>query len=740
METIKGTVENIIYQNETNGYTVCDIYDNEALITAVGCMPVLNEGETVKVNGDWITHPEYGEQFKVMAYEKIMPHTVESIEKYLASGIVKGVGPSTAKKIVGRFGEQALDIIMFNPLKLAEIKGINAKRAEMIGSSLEEQKGLMDVIIFFQKYGLTPSYSNRIYKVFGRNAIEIARSNPYKLSDEVHGIGFKIADRMAMNLGIEPLSLFRIASGIKYALSQAAADGHTFLPQNVLEDYTSKLLRTSIDSIADALVSLQLEGKVVMEKTDGQTRVYLAAFHLAEKNVSAKLQVLAKHECEDLTGNLEMILKEFEKSEGICFASLQKKAVEKALANGVLIITGGPGTGKTTIIKSIIKVFKKCELSVELAAPTGRAAKRMCEAAGYEARTIHRLLEIGYLSETEVQVFARNEDNPIDADAVIIDEMSMVDIVLFNSLLKAVTCGMRLIMVGDVDQLPSVGPGNVLKDLISSNAVKTVRLTDIFRQESESTIVVNAHKINNGLLPVIDNKSKDFFFLRKSEGDNILNSVMDICSRRLPNKFGYDPMREIQVLAPTKKGIVGVLNLNIELQKLLNPSSKDRNEKMIKEFTFREGDRVMQIKNNYTIRWERTAGDSVIEGEGVFNGDTGIIKQIDGEAHTLTVCFDDEKTVEYEWVFAEQLDPAYAVTIHKSQGSEFPVVVIPLYSGPSVLMTRNLLYTAVTRARDMVILVGREDIIKQMVENKREVARFTGLSDCLAAYGINSCP
>lgn len=728
--TIEGTIEEIIYNNEINGYVVCDIKQESDVVTAVGYMPFVSVGETIKLSGKWVTHPDYGKQLKVEAYEKILPRSIDAIEKYLASGVIKGVGPSTAKKIVKKFGEDTLNVIHYHPEKLSEIKGISLDKAMSIGQAFEEQRELRDVIMFFQEYGISPTYSAKIYKVFGVNTIEEIRSNPYKLSDEVFGIGFKTADRIARSLGIDPLAKFRISSGIKYVLSQAAAAGHTNIPDEKLKEYTSQLLEIRIDDIKDVLVSLVLDKSIYMERVEENTRVYLSAYYNAELGVCKKLAELSVTNFKGSMDDFDSKILQIQKEEGIVLAEKQKKAVCEALLNGVMVITGGPGTGKTTIIKSIIKLLISEGLEVALAAPTGRAAKRMSEATGFEAKTIHRFLEIGFTgSETDL-AFARNESNPVDADVVIIDEMSMVDILLMNQLLKAIEPGKRLILVGDVDQLPSVGAGNVLKDIIESDIIKTVKLTEIFRQAEESMIIVNAHRINKGEHPRLNQKDKDFYFMPRNNAEEIVKTIVSLCSKRLPDTYKYDPLRHIQVLTPTKKGTAGVANLNIELQKVLNPSSEKKNEKPFRSYTFREGDRVMQIKNNYNLHWIR-ADKPELEGQGVFNGDMGIIAEINNEEQKITVLFDDDKLVEYDFSVLDEIEPAFAITIHKSQGSEFPVVIMPLFSGPQVLMTRNLLYTAVTRARNLVVLVGMESILSEMVNNQRETLRYSGLAEKL---------
>lgn len=737
MHIVEGTVEEIIFCNEINGYTVCDIRCEQNTVTVVGYMPFLNVGETVKITGKWVNHPEYGDQFKAELYEKILPQTEEAIEKYLASGIIKGVGPATAARIVKAFGKDTLDIINFRPQMLAEVKGISLDKAIKIGRSFDEQKGLRNIVMFLQEFGISPSCCIKIHKAFGDRAVNEIKQNPYRLSDDIFGIGFKTADRIAMSLGIDPASKFRICSGIKHVLSQAAANGHTYFPEDKLKEYTSRLLQTSLDDIDNSLVSLVLDRIVIAEKIKGINRLYLSAFYNAELGICRRLVDLALRDFNYEMGDIGIKLRKMENDEGIEFAAMQRKAIEQALTNGVLVITGGPGTGKTTIIKSIIKLLESEGLRTVLAAPTGRAAKRMAEATGYEARTIHRLLEIGYTGDDRDLLFQRNENNPLDADIIIIDEMSMVDVLLMNHLLKAVPPGARLILAGDINQLPSVGAGNVLNDIIHSGLIKTVRLTDIFRQAQESMIIVNAHRINSGEKPLLNIKDKDFFFVPRSNAESIIKTVTDLCTRRLPDTYSYDPMRHIQILTPTRKGPAGVVNLNIELQKALNPPGKNKSEKVYREYIYREGDRVMQVKNNYNLRWAK-AGQPYMDGTGVFNGDTGIISRIDDQEQIIEVLFDEERLVEYDFGILDEIEPAFAITIHKSQGSEFPVIIMPVISGPQVLMTRNILYTAVTRARDLVVLVGDERILEDMVLNEREMLRYSGLSDKLGDWAENA--
>ncbi|MCX7749816.1 MAG: ATP-dependent RecD-like DNA helicase [Clostridia bacterium] len=728
MITIEGTIEEIIFSNEVNGYTICDVRHEQEVVTAVGYMPFINVGETVKITGKWVTHPDYGEQLKVETYEKMLPETTDAIEKYLASGIIKGVGPATAKKIVKKFGEDTLNIIQFSPEKLSTVKGINYEKALRIGQVFADQRELMKVIMFFQEYGISSTYATKIYKTFGENTIEEIKSNPYRLADEVFGIGFKTADRIARNMGIDPASKYRISSAIKYVLSQAAGNGHTYISDGKLKEHTSALLEVSIESIDDALITLVMDKAVFVEKENGYNKVYLSAFYQAELNVCKRLVELSNLCFEEEKDTFDKLMHDIQIEDKIILAERQKEAIREALVNGVMVITGGPGTGKTTIIRSIIKILEREGHEVALAAPTGRAAKRMSEATGVEAKTIHRLLEIGFAGDDSNLTFTKNDSNPVDADVIIIDEMSMVDILLMNHLLKAIMPGTRLILVGDVDQLPAVGAGNVLKDIIMSGMLKTVKLTDVFRQAEESMIIVNAHRINKGEIPYLNRKGKDFYFMPRGGTGDMIKTVVELCCTRLPNAYGYDPMRHIQVLTPMRKGQTGVTNLNIELQKALNPSDKNKSEKSFREYLFREGDRVMQIKNNYGLRWEKKR-KPYLEGEGVFNGDTGIIQEIDQEEQKVVVLFEDEKVVEYDFSILDEIEPAFAITIHKSQGSEFPVVVLPIYQGPQILMTRNLLYTAITRAKSLAVLVGSEDALYEMINNEREALRFSGLAD-----------
>jgi len=731
MAEVTGIIEEIVFRNEDNGFTVIDLREEREgnVVTVVGNLPFVVEGERVKVTGEWTVHPDYGPQLKAENFQSVSPSSLDGLEKYLASGLIKGVGPSTAKKLVEHFGLNTLDIIQFNPERLTEVDGIGPAKAELIASSFAEQKEVREVMLFLQTYGITTTYAIKIYKLYGANTIPLIKENPYRLAREVTGIGFKTADRIARNMGIEHDSPYRVAAGTQYVLSQAANDGHTYLPKEELVRRASSLLGVPEEMVENAIVSMTVDQLIHVEEMEDHTAVYLLPFYYAESRVCRALIELSMTEVEIPVINIDKLLKEWQRSEGIILAKKQQEAVIEALNNGVLIITGGPGTGKTTTINCIIQLFEQQGLEVVLAAPTGRAAKRLTETTGREAKTIHRLLEYGYLGEEEGQdLFQRDEDNPLEADVVIIDEMSMVDILLMNHLLKAIVPGTRLIMVGDVDQLPSVGPGNVLKDIINSGLIRVICLDEIFRQAQESMIVVNAHRINHGEFPYLNVSGKDFYFDRRNSPQDILNTLIELVCKRIPNFGPYDPMRDIQLLTPMRKGVVGVNRLNEELQKVLNPPDPGKNERAFRDVIFREGDKVMQIKNNYRTPWKRIQHGKVVEeGEGVFNGDVGYILKIDNEEKNMQVLFDDDRQVVYDFTQLDELELAYAISVHKSQGSEFPIVVIPMSWGPPMLMTRNLLYTAVTRARKMVVLVGKESTIKEMIANNHISHRYSGL-------------
>lgn len=732
MEQIEGIVEDIIYCNNQNWYTVCEIRSGRRLITIVGYMPGLAVAENIIVRGTWIHHQDYGKQLKVESFERSLPTTLDSLLKYLSSGAIKGIGAITAKKIIEKFGDDTLRVLQFEPMLLSEIKGISTDKALRIGQSFMEQEQIRQTIMFLQEYGVSTTYAVKVWKKFGSDSIDEIKRNPYRLTDEDINIGFKIADRVAISLGIDSQSQFRIMSGIEYVLSKAIQNGHVYLPSDMLVSETSKLLNTASEVVENAMSKMIFEESIYIEKAFNESRVYLSAFYKAEQNVCKKLNILSNTEPKKAVINIEEVLSKVEGDQNIEYTQEQLQSIRLCATQSILVITGGPGTGKTTLIKGIISMFEKSDMKIVLAAPTGRAAKRMTEATEKEAKTIHRLLETTFSIDDEHREFKKNELDPIDADVIIIDEVSMVDILLMNSLLKAVEPGTRLILVGDVDQLPSVGPGSVLYDIIESQSIETIRLNKIFRQAEESFIVVNAHKINKGQLPELNSPNEDFFFVSRKNPQSTSAAILELCTSRIPEKYGLDSIKDIQVLSPSKRGDSGVYSLNAALQQRLNPPRKGVKEKPYRNMIFRENDRVMQIKNNYNLPWVISEDEKVITyGEGVFNGDMGIIKKIDLKNSSLTVLFDDGKLVEYDFDILDELEHSYAITVHKSQGSEFPAVVIALANIPPMLRCRNILYTAVTRARDLVMLVGDKEIMVQMVNNVTGIERYTSLKDRL---------
>ena len=731
MEVRKGYVEHIVFRNNDNGYTVFQLVSEEEELTCVGLFSVLAEGELVQVSGYMKEHPLYGEQLQVEQYELLAPEDETAMERYLGSGAIKGIGAAMAARIVRRFKGDTFRIIEEEPERLAEVKGISEKKAIEISAQMEEKKDLRQAMMFLTQYGISVPLAVKIYQQYGNRTYQVVEENPYRLADDISGIGFKIADEIASRIGIHTDSDYRIRSGLLYVLLQATGEGHTCLPKEDLLHRASALLGVEEEQMETQLMNLCMDRKLVMKEQNGKVMVWYGQYYYMELNVAKMLHDL-NLECEMEESQIVKKLSKVEKQASITLDEMQRKAVVEAVKNGVLVITGGPGTGKTTTINAIIRYFETEDMEILLAAPTGRAAKRMTEATGWEAVTIHRLLELSGVpsDDRSTASFERNEENPLEADVIIIDEMSMVDIFLMNALLKAVSVGTRLILVGDINQLPSVGPGCVLKDIIRAGSCPVEQLTRIFRQASQSDIIVNAHKINRGEHVTLDNQSRDFFFLQRQDPNVILRVVLALVQEKMPRYVDARPT-DIQVLTPMRKGSLGVENLNEMLQRYLNPPSPEKNEKETARGRFREGDKVMQIKNNYQIEWEarNRYGIAIDKGTGIFNGDMGIVQQIDLLAETMEVLFDDYRTVTYSFQMLEELELAYAVTIHKSQGSEYPAVVIPLLTGPRMLMNRNLLYTAVTRARSCVTLVGSPETFAQMIDNASEQTRYSGLYD-----------
>lgn len=726
IEVLSGTVEHITYTNNSNGYTVAVLRTEEDTITIVGTMPFLTEGDFIEVTGHFDSHPTYGHQLKVKSFEKATPTDMASILRYLSSGVIRGVGPSTARSIVERFGDRSLEIIETEPERLSEIRGISYDKAMKIGKEYQKQFGVRDVMLFLSPFRISPEGAIKVFNALGSNACDIIKQNPYALCSETIGFPFEKAEEISSYFAIPKDSDCRIAAGIEYILKHNLSNGHTCLPKDKLVEISAKLLECQPDEVdavcKEMLNVMQLRLAIIDEKEF----IFLPPYYSAEDFVAARLAVLLKYgPPAELMADIEIDL--IENRLKIKYEEMQRLAIKTAISKGVMVLTGGPGTGKTTTLNAIIQILETKGLNIALAAPTGRAAKRMSELTGYEAKTIHRLLEVEW-SDSDKQIFARNERNPLNCDVLIVDEMSMVDILLFESLLRAVRLGCRIIMVGDADQLPSVGAGNVLSDILSCKYIPSVALNKVFRQAMESLIVANAHKIISGEMPDINCKTSDFFMLRNYDSAAAADLVVELASKRLPEAYGYKPMTDIQVLCPSKMLDMGSVSLNNMLQARLNPKVSDSKKVVFKNFELREGDKVMQIKNNYDIMWTSDKGES---GSGVFNGDIGVLESVDRKNGLLHVRFDDKVAVYYSENIGE-LELAYAMTIHKSQGSEFECVVLPILDTPSKLLYRNLLYTAVTRAKKLLIIVGNPQTLNSMVENNRKNLRYTSLKKRLA--------
>lgn len=730
METIKGYVEHIVYRNEDNGYTVFNLNNDDGELTCVGKFHFIEEGELLELTGEYTMHKLYGTQLQVESSKVCAPEDLVSIERYLGSGAIKGIGTALAGRIVKKFKEDTFRIIEEEPERLAEIKGISERKAREIALQVEEKKEMREAMIYLQKYGISIALAAKIYQHYGQNVYRVIEENPYQIADHVAGVGFKTADEIAQKVGIHTDSDFRIRSGIFYTLLQSVGEGHIYLKQETLLYRAGELLDVQIEHVEKYLMDLAMEKKIVLKNEADGVRVYASHYYYMELNTARMLHDLnVREEIADVV--LLHRLHEIEQNTGMVLDEMQKKAVMEAARHGIMVLTGGPGTGKTTTINAMIHFFESEGMDIFLAAPTGRAAKRMTETTGCEAQTIHRLLEVnGNPEEEGPSGFTRNEENPLEADVIIIDEMSMVDLPLMYALLGAIVPGTRLVLVGDRNQLPSVGPGSVLKDIIDSDCFPVVMLSKIFRQAEESDIVVNAHKINRGEAVVLDNKSRDFFFLKRQDPNMIISNVITLVQQKMPKYVNARPY-DIQVLTPMRKGLLGVERLNRILQEYLNPPAKDKKEKEYGERLFREGDKVMQIKNNYQLEWEVTTryGMTVDKGLGIFNGDMGIIGEINTYEETVTVEFDEKRKVKYPFTLLDELELAYAITIHKAQGSEYPAVVIPLLQGPRQLYNRNLLYTAVTRAKKCVTLVGSDTVFQEMIRNTQEQDRNTSLAE-----------
>ena len=752
-----GTIREIIFHNKENGYTVA-VFESQRLaedaakpvdagadadasvdgtpdntdgtpdyFTVVGNLPGASPGKTYLIRGNFTEHPNYGEQFKISSFEERMPSSEEGIREFLASGALKGIGPKTAAAIVAKFGEDTFRIIEEEPHRLTEVSKIGPKTAVKISEAFAHQREFAAVTLELQQYGISATYAFKLYQNYGADTVVVIRENPYQLIDDVYGIGFVKADKIALRIGFERDDPFRIRSGILFTLNHFAADGHTYLPEEELCEKAAQILELSMDQIREQIAMMGFAGDISIDQVEGRRVVYLLRYYMAEQRVTANLRQLRAARLKPVAGEMDSLIRRTESATGIKLSENQKDAVRRSLENGVSVITGGPGTGKTTIINSIIEILEESGLETAIAAPTGRAAKRITETSGHPASTIHRLLEYSFSEDDSVLRFGRTAENPLEYDAVIIDEASMIDLQLMDALLNAIRPGTRLLLVGDDDQLPSVGAGNVLRDMINSEYIFCMKLTEIFRQARESMIVVNAHRINHGEYPDCNAQGKDFFLLRRNSEREMLETILDLCVRRLPAYYPeMVPIRDIQVLTPVRKGTLGCLNMNGRLQEVLNPPGPDKAEKTHADRIFREGDKVMQIRNNYEMHWRDN--EDFTEGDGVFNGDVGFVQTIDTDFNEMTVLFDGSRYVTYQFGQLDELELAYAVTVHKSQGSEFPVIVMPISWFPPVLATRNLLYTGVTRGKEAVVLVGSENKLHGMVDNNRISLRYSGLA------------
>ena len=726
IEEKQGVVADLIFRNEENGYTIAVFETEDEQFTAVGTLPSCRKGSSYLLRGQWKTHPSYGEQFSVIEHEEIMPSSEAGIEDFLASGVLKGIGKKTAAAIVAKFGKDTFGIIENQPERLTEISGIGPKKAESVAEAFRGHREFAKITLYLQQYGIDANYAMKLYKVYGPDTIAAIEDNPYQLVDDIFGVGFKKADRIARKMGIADDDENRIKSGIKFTLSYFAGEGNTYLPQTMLCEKTGQLLEIEIEKINEILVEMAFQGDIRVDQLENRNVVYLMPYYMAEQNVCKCLGSLNSAILKPIGANLDSLIRVTEYETQITLSENQKEAVKSCLDHGVSVITGGPGTGKTTIINSIINILTQSGFKTAIAAPTGRAAKRITETSGYEASTIHRLLEYYYSEGEDRMRFGKTSEDPLDYNAIIIDEASMIDLMLMDGLVSAIRPGTRLILVGDADQLPSVGAGNVLRGIIDSEFIFSVKLTEIFRQAKESLIVVNAHKINHGEYPDCNEKGKDFFMMRQKTEKEMLQLMKDLCTHRLPSYYtDIMPVRDIQVLTPVRKGLLGTINLNRELQEVLNPPCAELEEKKFGDRIFREHDKVMQIKNNYELKWRNQ--EDFTEGEGVFNGDVGFINTIDKEFNEVIVVYDGCRYVKYDFNQLDELELAYAITVHKSQGSEFPIVIMPMSWFPPVLATRNLLYTGVTRGKQAVVLVGSENKMHSMVDNNRITERHSGL-------------